>query len=162
MNRCKEIQDLLQTDYFDQQVRLQDKQLIQEHLKQCFACRELEKKLQAQRMLFQGAKPEPVPAHIWSNIREAIIAERLEQEEAPAYGILERLKSLIFLRRPVVVLATSVFSVIIIAAVFVNLSMQKQLAISKQAAAEGIAGYSLSASGSAIDDLGTNIEEYFL
>ena len=52
---------------------------------------------------------------------------------------------------------------VIIIAVFANVTLQRQLAVSKQAAAEGIAGYNLSANnGYAIYDLGTNIEEYFL
>ncbi|GEM_PF-993566 len=162
MSRCKEIQDLLQAEYFDRESGPKEEQSVQEHLKQCSACGTLEKKLQAQRLLFQGAKPKPVPAHLWGNIRDAIIAQRLE-EETPVPGILERLKNLVFLRRPAMVLAASVFSVVLVVAALVNANLQNQSALRKLSAAEGIAGYSLSAkNGYTIDDLGTGIEEYFL
>ncbi len=163
MMPCKKIQELLQADYLDQEADQQEEQWVKEHLAHCSACSELEKKLQAQRGLFQGVKLQPVPERIWSNIRDAIVTERLKQEEGLIPGILERLKSLIFGHRPAVVLATSLFSMIIIFAVFTNTAIQRQVLLSKQNAAEGIAGYSLNAkNGYVLYDLGTSIEEYFL
>jgi hypothetical protein len=161
MSRCKEIQELLYADYFDREAGPQAKQIVQEHLKACPVCRQLEAKLQAQRLLFQADKPVPVPAHLWGNIRDAIITQRLQERTSPAAGFFERLKGLL-LPRPAMVLAASVFSVFLIIAVFANANIQKQAAI-RQAAAEGIAGYNLSTkTGYALYDLGTGIEEYFL
>jgi len=163
MVQCKKIQELLQTDYLDGELTQEDAQLIKAHLGQCSACSGLEKTLQAQRMLFQGVKTQPVPERIWNNISDAIVTERLKQPEGLISGILERLRGLIFVRRPAVVLATSFFSVIIMLAFFANLAIQRQAVLSKQNAAEEIAGYSSSAeNGNVLDDLGTNIEEYFL
>jgi anti-sigma factor RsiW len=163
MIQCKKIQELLQTDYLDQETDQQEERFITEHLKQCSACSQLEKKLQAQRLLFQGVKRQPVPERIWSNISDAIITERLKPQKGFISGILERLRGLIFLPRPAMVLATSLFSVIIIFAFFANVAIQKQVLLSKQNTAEGIAGYSLnSKNGYVLYDLGTSIEEYFL
>jgi anti-sigma factor RsiW len=163
MMQCKKIQELLQADYLDQEAGQKEEQLVKEHLAQCSVCRGLEKKLQAQRILFQGVKRQPVPERIWNNISDAIITERLKQQESPISGILERLRDLIFVRRPAVVLATSLFSMIIIFAVFANLATQRQVLLSKQNTAEDIAGYSLNAkNGYVLYDLGTTVEEYFL
>ena len=160
---CKKIQELLKADYLDGELDQKDAQFIQEHLGQCSVCSGLEKALQAQRMLFKGVKPKPVPEGIWSNIRDTIIAERLNHPETPTAGIFERLRDLIFVRRPAVVLATSLFSVIIMLAFFANVVIQKKVSLNKQNAAENIAGYSLgSKNGYVLYDLGTGIEEYFL
>lgn len=163
MMPCKKIQELLGADYLDQEAGQKEERLVKEHLAQCSVCRGLEQKLQAQRILFQGVKRQPVPERIWSNIREAIIMERLKQEEGLVPGILERLRGLIFVRRPAVVLVTSFLSMIIIFALFANATIQKQAVSNKQDAAEEIAGYSANVeNGYVLYDLGTNIEEYFL
>ena len=161
--QCKKIQELLKTDYLDGEVSPQEEQFIKEHLQQCPECGRLEKELQAQRMLFQGAKRTQVPERIWYNIRDAIVTERLNQEEvALSREILERLKNLIFARRPVFVLATSL-SVIILLAVIATTFVQNKVFLSKQNAAESIVGYSLNAENEyVLYDLGTSIEEYFL
>ena len=162
MMQCKKIQELLKADYLDKETGRQEEQFIKEHLARCASCSWLEKELQAQRVLFQGLKPKQAPERIWNNIRDVILTEHLKQKEAPTPGILERLMDLMFARRPVVVLA-SVLSVIIMFAVFTNVTLQRQASLSKQNAAESIAGYSLNdKNGYVLDDLGTNIEEYFL
>lgn len=161
MTQCKKIQELLQADYLDKEAGQKEERIIKVHLAGCSACRGLEKKLQAQRVFFQGVKRQQVPERVWSNIRDAIITEHLKQKEGLIPGILERLRRLIFAPRPAVVLAT-VFSVIIMVAVFTSVTIQ-QMSLSKQNAAESIAGYSLNdKNGYVLDDLGTSIEEYFL
>ena len=162
MMQCKKIQELLKTDYLDGEVNPQEEQFIKEHLKQCPGCSRLEKELQAQRMLFQGAARKQVPERVWHNIRDAIVAQRLNLRKSLSPGILERLKGLIFTRRPVFALATS-FSVLILLAVVTATFIQGKVSLSKQNAAESIAGYSLNGeNGYVLYDLGTSIEEYFL
>jgi len=163
MMPCKKIQELLKTDYLDQETSIQQDRLIKEHLKQCPSCSMLEKKLRVARQFLQEAKDQPVPEHIWSNIRQAIAAERLKEQEGVFPGLLERLKNLVLWPKPRVVLAASFLSVVIISAVFVNVSLQQQSILAKQNAAERIAGYSLSdKNGYVLHDLGTSIEKYFL
>lgn len=160
--QCKKIQELLKTDYLDGEVNPQEERYIKEHLAQCPECSRLEKELQDQRVLFQGVKRKQVPEHIWHNIRDAIVTERLNQQESLSCGIIERLRDLIFARRPVFVLATSL-SVIILLAAIASTFIQNRLSLSKENAAESIAGYSLNGeNGYLLYDLGTSIEEYFL
>jgi predicted anti-sigma-YlaC factor YlaD len=162
MMQCKKIQELLKADYLDGEADQKEEQFIKEHLKQCSECSRMEKELQAQRMLFQGAKPKQIPERVWDNIRDAIITERLNQEEGLSLGILQWLRDLLFRRRPAFVLATS-FSMIIILAVISTTFIQRKMVLSKQNAAESIAGYSLNGeNGYVLYDLGTSIEEYFL
>ncbi|MCX5703208.1 MAG: anti-sigma factor [Candidatus Omnitrophica bacterium] len=162
MMQCKKIQELLKADYLDGEVSPQEGQFIKGHLTQCPECRRLEKELQVQRMLFQGTKRKQVPERVWQNIRDAIVAERLKQEEGLSRGILERLRDLIFTPRPVFVLASSL-SVVILLAVIATTFIQNKVSLSKQNAAESIVGYSLNGeNGYVLYDLGTSIEEYFL
>jgi predicted anti-sigma-YlaC factor YlaD len=163
MTQCKKIQELLKTDYLDGEVSPKEEQFIKEHLKQCPECSGLEKELQVHRMLFQGVKRKQVPERIWYNIRDAIVTQRLNQEEvALSRGILERLRDFIFTRRPVFALTTSL-SVIILLAVIATTFIQSKVSLSKQNAAESIVGYSLNGeNGYVLYDLGTSIEEYFL
>jgi len=162
MTQCKKIQELLKSDYLDGELNPREEQFVKGHLKQCPECSRLEKELQSQRMFFQGAKPKQVPESVWGNIRDAIITERLNQEEGQNLGTLQWLRDLLFRRRPAFVLATS-FSVIIILAVISTTFIRGKIVLSKEEAAESIAGYSLSTeNGYVLHDLGTNIEEYFL
>jgi len=163
MLQCKKIQEVLKADYLDKELGAKEEQLVKEHLKQCSGCRVFEKELQAQRMFFQGVKRQQVPEHIWSNIRDAIVTQRLKQEAGLIPGILQRLRNLLSVRKPAVVLATSLFSIIIILALFTNAAIQNQIFLNKKVAAENIAGYSLAdQNGYVLYDLGTGIEEYFL
>jgi len=161
--QCKKIQELLKTDYLDGEVNPQEEQFIKEHLAQCPECSRLEKELRVHHLLFQGAKRKQVPERIWGNIRDAIVAERLNQEEeALSLGILRRLRDFIFARRPVFVLAASL-SVIILFAVVATVFIQNKVSLSKQNAAESILGYSFNGeNGYVLYDLGTNVEQYFL
>ena len=162
MMQCKKIQELLKTDYLDGEVNPKQEQSILEHLAQCPECSRLEKKLQVHRMLFQGTKRRQVPERIWDNIRDAIVTESLNPEASLSRGILERLRDLIFARRPVFVLATS-FSVLILLAIIATTFVQRKVSLTRQDAAESIVGYSLNGeNGYVLYDLGTGIEEYFL
>jgi anti-sigma factor RsiW len=157
--QCRKIQELLKADYLDGELKPQAEREILEHLRRCPECQKLEKELRAQGKLFQEAKQQQVPEYLWQNIRDAIYAQRLNQEEGVSRRILERLRDLLFGRRPVLVLA-SALSMIILAAVFAGSFIQKK---HYQEVREGLAVYSLNGeNGDLIDDLGTSIEEYFL
>jgi len=163
MRSCKKIQELLKTDYLDRETSIQQDRFIKEHLKQCASCSLLEEKLRFQRGLFQGAKEQPVPGHLWNNIRQAVIAQRLKERENSLSGLLAWLKSRVLIPKPAAVLTASFLSVVIIFAIFTNAALRQQALQNKQNAAENIAGYSLNEkNGYLLYDLGTSIEEYFL
>jgi predicted anti-sigma-YlaC factor YlaD len=162
MMQCKKIQELLKTDYLDREVNLKQEKCIREHLLECPQCRRLEEELQVQRTLFQEAKQQPVPAHLWQNIRDAIITEGLNPEPAARGGILQRLKESIFTPQPVFALA-STFTVIILVLVLTGTFIQKKQLLNKVNIQESIERYSLNGeNGDFSYALGTMIEEYFL
>lgn len=146
----------------DGEINREDQLHIREHLAQCPECRRLEEELRTHRALFENAKQREVPDRVWQNIRDGIIAERLNQEGSVSRGILERLKESILSPRPVFAF-TSVFAVILCVAIFTGVLIQKRQAVSNKNGGEGIAGYSINGeSQDTLYDLGTNIEEYFL
>ncbi|MCB9771615.1 MAG: zf-HC2 domain-containing protein [Candidatus Omnitrophica bacterium] len=73
MNTCKNIKDLILTDYMDSEVDLSTREQISSHLLNCSHCRrfaaEAEKNL---AVPFKGKIREDVPEHVWSSIRQSI------------------------------------------------------------------------------------------
>ena len=153
--RCKEIQEWLKADYLDNEANQEQARLIREHLAVCRHCREVEKVLQSQRSLFRQLKQQEVPVYLWQNIRERIMAERLNQEEGFGAKVSERLRNYLFAPKPVFVLARAL-AVVIFFALFATLFFQ-----GGPVSSNGI--YSLSSmKEDMVDDFGTSIEEYFL
>ncbi len=149
--RCVRIQELLKTDYLDGMLNQAEEQYIKEHLRQCSLCRNLERELQIQHLLFKNAKQRNVPQGLWHNIRNAIIEERLAKESRVIH----------FRTRPVFALASAMALVIFIA-YFAGIIIQKHSA-GKTAKDESITEYLLSQdSQDLLLNLGTNVEEYFL
>lgn len=157
--RCKEIQELLKTDYLDNEVGQDQKRLIKEHLAACPHCRGIEEVLLSQRVTFQKLKQQEVPEHLWQDIREKIITERLNQEERFGFGVFERLRNYLFAPKLVFVLARAL-TVVIFVALFAGIFLQRGSFV-YQDTPNGV--YSLtSMKNDILDDFGTNIEEYFL
>lgn len=160
--QCRKIQGLLKSDYLDDEVNPRKQQLIKKHLEQCLVCRRLEEELQASRILFQNAKRQQVPERVWQNIHDAIVTERLNQDNSVSHRILQRLRESILAPRPVFTLSSALMAIILIV-VFAGAIIQKRQTLSKENNGESVAGYSLNdESGDLLYDLGTNVEEYFL
>jgi predicted anti-sigma-YlaC factor YlaD len=160
--KCKDIRELLKSDYLDRESSQQEEPVIKEHLAHCPECRSLEKELLSQRGIFQKAARVQPPEQLWRNIREAIVSERLEQENSVKPGILEQLRDLIWYRRPVFALA-SVLAVTILAAVLTKGIIGKQQVINQQNYREALAVYSFNLENNdSFENMGTSIEEYFL
>lgn len=160
--KCKEIQELLKTDYLDAELNSEESNLIAEHLAECPDCKKLEEALANQRRLFQKAGRMQVPEEVWINIREKIITERLSEEDKAGEGILARLKAAI--RRPRVAfsLVGALTAVIFVLALTWNSIYQSRTPVQAEDE-EIIPGYNLNGEGANyLSDLGTNIEEYFL
>jgi predicted anti-sigma-YlaC factor YlaD len=159
---CRQIQELLKSDYLDGEVSERDGKYIKEHLDLCVACRELEKEVQAQRKFFQSTKQHPVPGHVWQNIQNSIIMEGVKQEEQLNRGVWFRLKTFLSFPRPGFVLA-STLAVVTLVLVLVGTNIERQQYSSKENSLEIVSGYNLNgASDNVITDLGTSIEQYFL
>jgi len=160
--KCKDIQELLKSDYLDRESGQKEEQAIKEHLNYCSECSSLEKELLSQRVVFQKAsRPQP-PERLWQNIRDAIVSERLERENSARPGIFERLRDLIWYRRPVFALA-SVLAVTIFVAVLAGGLISRQQFFNKASSSDIYSVYSFSfENGDSAGEMGTSIEEYFL
>ena len=160
--RCKKIQELIKSDYLDGELSQRVKEVVDKHITLCDECRLLEKKLQAQRAVFQRIKPLQAPERVWHNVRDAIYNERLSARASLTRSILRRLKDLIFPREPVLAAVNYVLVILIISFVFGNF-VSRRSNQGRQTASESILEYSLNfENGDLIYDLGTEIEEYFL
>lgn len=160
--QCKDIQELLKSDHLDRESGQQEEQAIKEHLNHCPECRSLEKELSAQRAIFHKAARLQPPERLWHNIRDAIVSERLEQESSENPAFLERLKDLIWYRRPAFALA-SVLAMVIFAAVLTKGIINKQQILSQQNYREIVSVYSLNVENNdSFENMDTIIEEYFL
>ncbi len=146
---CKNIQELLKSDYLDGELGPTQEQVVREHLLKCPTCRQLESRLKAQRELIMSAKKDAPPERVWQNIRRAITAERAGEEKW------------LFMPRPVFALATAltaIICVIVLAGAIIR--------IQPFYAGNGediLSVYTLNGETSeSPSNLGTDIEEYFL
>ncbi len=158
---CKKIAQWLRTDYLDGELSQEEGLLVKEHLLGCLQCRQLEEELRHQRIFFQETKQKEVPAHLWRNVQNAILRERLNEGKATPHGLAERIKDLFVARRPLLVLGNAV-AMIAFVVLFTGTVIYHRQVVSKGSVAEVLVEYSLSSNDSFVDDLGTNVEEYFL
>jgi len=165
--KCKQVQELILTDYLDDRLRGEQKNRIQRHLESCHACREFE--FSARKELLQTfqkvAKFNP-PEQLWENIKENIQAQKQEAAEERLNGFWERVKAGFHFPRPSFVFATLVvmiFAGVMLTRAFMNIEkiqgpeslghVQYLLSLSEtddQSTTQGNGGY------------GTEIEEFFL
>ncbi len=103
---CKKIQDLLLSDYLDDEIGSSLRRRSQEHLDICEACRKLEQELQRVRIPLQKAPRVEAPARIWQNIRQQIAEERQREFRLSWENMKNWLEERIVIRRPVFALAT--------------------------------------------------------
>ncbi len=102
---CKQIQDLLLTDYTDNEVTAAVRRLVQEHIAACPACRSLEASVRdAALRPFQEAPTADVPPHLWGRIK----SEVLQRREARRVPVFEKIRHLVAAPRPVFAFSTVV------------------------------------------------------
>ena len=157
---CKNIQELLKSDYLDGELGPARKQAVREHLLKCPACRQLEGRLKAQRELIMSAKKSSPPERVWQNIRRAITTERVG-EESKIRSVLERLRERLLMPRPVFAVATALTAIICVV-VLAGAIIRTQLFYASNGE-DIISVYTLNGETSELpSNLGTDIEEYFL
>jgi len=148
--KCKDIQELLKSDYLDGELDPGREKAVEEHLLKCPACRELEGRLKTHHEILQSAKKDAPPEYVWQNIRRAIITEGTTRE----YRVH-------FIPRPVFALATALTAIICVV-VLASAIMRHQPFYGGNGD-DTLAVYTLNGETSdSINDLGTTIEEYFL
>lgn len=84
---CKQIQELILTDYIDQQLTTERQQEIKTHIKNCPSCLEFETVVKTKAInIFKENNIVKTPAYVWNNIQEKIYAEQ-------KLGFIELLKN---------------------------------------------------------------------
>ena len=156
---CKQIQELLKSDYLDAEATADQRQRIEEHLHACQYCRALAEELRKQRALFQKMVRHEVPEAVWQNIRAAIIKERAAREHSVFAGVREWCEGLFRIPRPAFALA-SVFAALILVAALVVFPFGRQQPSGLTNGADVYGGGIQN--GDLLYDFGTAIEEYFL
>lgn len=154
MKNCKEIKDLILTDYIDEQIDQATKSRVETHLLSCPDCQAFSQEVKSSLVVpFEQAERQAVPAHLWNSIKEKIE----EKEYAVASNPFEKLLELLF---PRLVPAFASVAILILVGSFV---FHDQLVKRDQAKAQEKYLVSLlSTAEDNSDGLGTTIEEYFL
>jgi anti-sigma factor RsiW len=157
---CKDCQELILTDYLDNELNKEERGEVDQHLSSCQACREFALNAQAAVMEpFDAAeRPEP-PESVWHNVKAAI---REEQNTEGRISFLDNIKNLIVLPKPALAFAMVVI-LIVMAKAMINFEQPKA-----ETAKSGIEDITYAMEEIAYlsednnIDQPTDIEEYFL
>ena len=163
--KCSNWQDLILTDYLDNQMNEEQTTLVEEHLSDCRECREFA--ANARKAViepFENAQRKEPSEVVWQNIKKAISEE---QEEGEFVSLWERVKETIFIPKPA--LAFAAIAIVLVIGVLILGGYNHRLQIAKNAALQDqsddvdyvldeLAAYSEENNF----DEPTGIEEYFL
>jgi len=163
--KCREWQDLILTDYLDDQMDKEQVARLEEHLSVCEECREFS--THARKAVIepftQAQKLEP-SEKVWQNIKGAIAEE---QEAGEFVSLWDRIRTIVFIPRPAMALATIVIVLMTVTFTFNHYNQQfqstRRAVIQSQ---EDDIDYALDELASYSEENGfyelTGIEEYFL
>jgi len=113
---CKEIKEILFTDYLDMQLDSQIMEQVRKHLDGCPGCRKLEEELRLQAVApFKNAGNERVPDSVWFGIREQLLERDKPQERFSKF----------FLPRPALAFATVSIAIILVVAAVTRYNLEK-------------------------------------
>ena len=165
---CKSIQELILTDYLDDELDIQQKKVIDGHLASCVHCQEFlaVAKETSVDPLSQSQKISLSEEKIWQNIKQQIDVNPSPKEESVLSNIFSRITDLLVLPQPILV--TTGF-VVLILTMMLSFEFMKKSELAKKIAMEKrqeLVAYIFSEfSVNKSDDdagYGTAIEEYFL
>lgn len=163
---CKKIQDLILTDYIDQELDLEGRKQIDLHLENCEACQEVLLHVQKEATEpLEHAQKVSVPQSVWNEIKREIIekAERKTLIEE-AYG---HVKDFFVVRRPVFALSTALVVLLLVVS-FVRMPGLMDKKVSYSGDVHLVETFAYLAGVDSFDDesnnggFGTAVEEYFL
>jgi predicted anti-sigma-YlaC factor YlaD len=131
---CKKIQELIITDYHDNETSGLLQRQVDEHVATCADCRAFEQAVRRNSdMLFKDLGQVQPPEAVWHKIRDSINEE--QYQKAPAYvgpslfeRMLDFLRESFIVKRPAYALAT-VLSVILITVVFWRSPLRQQMLV---------------------------------
>ncbi len=82
--KCREVQDLIVTDFLDGEASSEKKARVEEHLSGCVSCREYFSIVSKMESGLQSAPVKDAPEHLWGVIRDKI------QETPVTFGEMAR------------------------------------------------------------------------
>ena len=163
---CKEVQELILTDYLDDELKSEKEKEIEEHISGCQQCHEfkttVKKALAEPFKRLERAFPRE---EVWHKIKREI---ETEKQQLPVAGLIERIKGVFLLPRNVFALITVVVAIVTIFVMFVPLQRNNQevLTVNTEKQVENLAfladGIDYYSSETEDVSYGTTIEEYFL
>ncbi len=114
---CKKIQELIITDYIDQQLPTNKQEEIKTHIKNCPECLEFESTVRTKAMkVFKETTSVKTPDYIWNNIQEKINSKE-------TIGFTELLKNklanLFVLPKPAYAIAGALTAILLITPFFI-------------------------------------------
>jgi len=160
---CKKVQELILTDYLDNQMEAGEKLFLESHLARCADCREA---LAAARKvtdeLFAGAQQLNPPDFLWQQVKKSIIAQESKRRSFVA-DFFARLRPVVYVRKPIFAVAVMIM-LVLIAGTTITLRINGGAAVKS-----GQIEYSYYSMGEPVDqpvddeaDFGTSVEQYFL
>ena len=124
--KCHEWQDLILTDYLDDQMSKEQTAQLEEHLIACRECREFA--VDARKAViepFEHAQKVEPSEQVWQNIKE-VISE--EQESEGSVSLWDRLKEIVFIPKPAMAFATVIIALLAATVTFNHYNQQFQMA----------------------------------
>jgi len=115
---CKNIQELIITDYIDSQLSKKTRQKVEEHLKTCKNCKKFEKiLLKSAIQPFKKVKKHIPPEKIWIEIQKLLV-----KEKKYIFNISHKFKNFLQIKKLAFTTAT-VAALFITIFIFINLTL---------------------------------------
>jgi len=167
--KCKNIQDLILTDYLDNEMDLQNKKKIEAHLSECQECLQYASFVQKNTVEpFNEAQRHYPPQSVWQNIKKAIEEGQKENEfvltEPQNYW--KKMRNFFPLPQQIFALG-GVLAVLVMVVLINNYAVKKGAMVQRdeQNQVEYLASLAGDFSEVSLDekgDYGTVLEQYFL
>ncbi|MFC1599164.1 anti-sigma factor family protein [Candidatus Omnitrophota bacterium] len=165
--KCKQIRELLVTDFVDDQISDGLRKEVELHLAVCSGCRQFEEAVRGGAVEpFKGIEEVPPPGYLWYRIKDAITAKEAKEKKGSLRGARGLLERILVFPRPAFAFAT-IAAVILMTVVItrypVNSKTSVDISLKEQVeflASLDVNGLDYFDAGSL--NLGTSIEEYLL
>jgi len=113
--KCKDIQELLCSDFLDKELSDEQQKKVRAHIDACSACQQFEEMVSAAAVQpLQGSAEVTPPPYMLKRIKNAIEQNRKPALLSVVHAIYERIIELLTIPRPVLVVATTIVAVVIV------------------------------------------------
>ena len=125
--RCKKVQKLILSDYIDGELNERLKKKVDKHLSACTECRKLYEtvRMTTTNTLKQAGNVQP-PEEVWQNIKGKI---EQPEKESPIDIFIDRVHSLLIIRKPAFAVITAVMMIILVVGIFMRVSVNRRAAL---------------------------------